>query len=446
MTIRGVIGSACVLAGLLSVSTNLSALENRWYLGGAIEGLQVEDASNNIRQESVPTTGAVEIPGIIILLPTGGAPATFEDFDSVYDTGAAFALRFGYDFTGPFRMDLEARYSKSDIDEFHFDNGEPIVKGDSKTAFLMSNIWYDFNWKENFSPYIGFGLGGGETKLGSVEDTVFVAQFGAGISWLVDEHNRFEMGYRLVSADDPEYEIPENRFTSQYQSNGLVLGWRHNFFEDDGGRDTDGDGVRDGLDRCPNTPRGALVDEHGCALDGDKDGVADGIDQCPNTPPGVQVNAVGCDRSKDSDGDGIFNSADQCPNTPKGLPVMKNGCGESQSVLLQGVIFDFDTARLNVGAEKILVRVAQLLNASPGFVVELQGHTDSLGNAEYNQQLSYRRANAVRAFLMKEGVDPARLKAKGYGQSRPIASNDNPEGRATNRRVEMHVLEGTGGF
>jgi OOP family OmpA-OmpF porin len=88
--------------------------------------------------------------------------------------------------------------------------------------------------------------------------------------------------------------------------------------------DSDGDGVFDGIDQCPDTPKGATVDAKGCPSDSDGDGVWDGIDQCPNTPKGATVDATGC--PKDSDGDGVFDGIDQCPNTPAGLKVDANGC------------------------------------------------------------------------------------------------------------------------
>ena len=88
--------------------------------------------------------------------------------------------------------------------------------------------------------------------------------------------------------------------------------------------DTDGDGVYDGLDTCPGTPKGATVDAHGCPKDSDGDGVYDGIDQCPDTPKGATVDAQGC--PKDSDGDGVLDGIDQCPNTPTGCTVDVHGC------------------------------------------------------------------------------------------------------------------------
>ena len=88
--------------------------------------------------------------------------------------------------------------------------------------------------------------------------------------------------------------------------------------------DVDGDGVCDGLDKCPNTPKGAKVDAHGCPIDSDGDGVYDGLDQCPNTPAGCKVDEKGC--PIDSDGDGVCDGLDQCPNTPAGAKVDEKGC------------------------------------------------------------------------------------------------------------------------
>src|SRR5213594_1347422 len=88
--------------------------------------------------------------------------------------------------------------------------------------------------------------------------------------------------------------------------------------------DSDSDGVPDGIDQCPNTPAGATVDAKGCPADSDGDGVPDGIDQCPNTPPGATVDAKGC--PADSDGDGVPDGLDKCPNTPQGAVVDASGC------------------------------------------------------------------------------------------------------------------------
>jgi outer membrane protein OmpA-like peptidoglycan-associated protein len=92
--------------------------------------------------------------------------------------------------------------------------------------------------------------------------------------------------------------------------------------------DSDGDGVADGIDQCPDTPAGAKVDAVGCPIDSDGDGVPDGIDRCPDTPRGATVDALGC--PSDSDGDGVLDGLDKCPNTPPGTPVDANGCSAAQ--------------------------------------------------------------------------------------------------------------------
>ncbi len=246
--------------------------------------------------------------------------------------------------------------------------------------------------------------------------------------------------------------------------------------------DTDGDGVFDADDKCPNTPKGEAVDRNGCSesqKDDDKDGVMNNADRCPNTPMGEKVDANGCsDSQKDDDKDGVANSRDKCPNTPAGAAVDANGCAPSQRdsdgdgvtddrdkcpstkpgtavdavgcrllrieggapLILKGVNFETGKAILTEDSKGILDEVAASLLANPDVRVEIGGHTDNTGSAAVNKRLSAARAKAVLDYFSGKGVPANRMVAKGYGPTKPVASNKTVEGRAENRRVELKVI------
>jgi outer membrane protein OmpA-like peptidoglycan-associated protein len=209
--------------------------------------------------------------------------------------------------------------------------------------------------------------------------------------------------------------------------------------------DADGDGVFDGIDQCPGTSPGTAVDARGCPLDGDGDGVDDTQDQCPDTPAGTAVDRSGCPVGRDADSDGVDDARDRCPDTPTGTPVDAVGCRllfrtEHDSLVLEGVTFEAGRSRLQPGSADVLDAVAASLLAHPEVRIEIAGYTDNTGSAAVNTRLAAARAEAVRAYLMRRGVSPGRMIAKGYGPANPVASNATPEGRAQNRRVELHRL------
>ncbi len=198
--------------------------------------------------------------------------------------------------------------------------------------------------------------------------------------------------------------------------------------------DSDNDGVDDDRDRCPDTPRGVKVDSYGCPLDSDRDGVTDDKDRCPNTPRGVRVDAYGC--PLDSDGDGVLNSDDKCPDTPKGAKVNASGCW-----VLQDVIFDFDKATIRSDCKNMLDEVADVLKSQAELKVEIQGHTCNIGSDSYNMKLSEKRAKAVMDYLVSKGISSSRMTSKGYGETRPTALNDTDEGRKQNRRAQIEPVK-----
>ncbi len=211
--------------------------------------------------------------------------------------------------------------------------------------------------------------------------------------------------------------------------------------------DGDADGVFDGLDLCPDTPAGAQVDSQGCALDEDRDGVVNAIDQCPGTPEGVSVDRLGC--PLDSDGDGVPDGLDRCPNTSAGRTVDAVGCpvlfqvqqGVVQPLVLRGVNFATNRSALTPDSYAVLDEVAASLLARSEVQVEVAGHTDITGSRELNMRLSLARAQAVKAYLARKGVEPSRMVTRGYGPDEPIATNATRAGRAQNRRVELRRID-----
>jgi len=259
-----------------------------------------------------------------------------------------------------------------------------------------------------------------------------------------------------------------------------------------GGKDTDGDGIYDKDDECPETP--GLPEFNGCP-DTDGDGIEDRNDACPEVPGLPEFN--GC---PDTDGDGIIDSEDACPTEagPKsnnGCPIVdtdgdgvmdpddacvdvpgpaaNNGCpwpdrdGDSvpdkddicpdipgtvankgcpeitvevQNALkayAKTILFDTGKTTLKPASLEVLDNAAAILNQYPTSNFYIDGHTDSVGRDTTNQTLSEGRASAVVAYLIEKGVASSRLEARGFGESTPIASNKTRDGRKTNRRVEI---------
>lgn len=154
----------------------------------------------------------------------------------------------------------------------------------------------------------------------------------------------------------------------------------------------------------------------------------------PQPEPEVIINP-------DLDGDGIANEDDLCPDTPAESKVDVSGCKLETVIVLKGVEFASNSDKLIGDSQSILDDVAKTLLRYPEQLVEVAGYTDSQGAADYNEQLSSRRANAVRTYLIAQGVSGAQLSARGYGETSPIAGNETAEGRAKNRRVELHLAK-----
>lgn len=200
--------------------------------------------------------------------------------------------------------------------------------------------------------------------------------------------------------------------------------------------DRDGDGVPDAEDRCPDLPGPATT--FGCP-DRDGDGVADKDDRCPDQPGPAALG--GC---PDRDGDGVPDIDDLCPDQPG--PAANRGCPEvtatDQEILanaVKNVQFSTGSATLLASSHAVLDQVATLLARYPERNLVISGHTDSVGDDKFNLDLSQRRAKACYDYLIGKGVSANRMSHAGYGETRPIASNDTEAGRTKNRRVEFEL-------
>ena len=231
-------------------------------------------------------------------------------------------------------------------------------------------------------------------------------------------------------------------------------------FQDEDGcpdLDNDGDKIPDIQDQCPNAPEDydGFQDNDGCPdFDNDHDGVPDSLDKCPNDPEDIDgfQDDDGCP-DIDNDHDGIPDIKDKCPNEPETFNgyMDEDGCPDSvpkpvpqkkepdfpRQQILQGLEFTKGKAEIVFGSYIVLDRIAKSLREYPELEIEIRGYTDGVGKSSTNIRLSQMRAEAVRQYLINQGIDPQRMRALGLGPSEPIADNRTAEGRAANRRIEV---------
>jgi OOP family OmpA-OmpF porin len=150
-------------------------------------------------------------------------------------------------------------------------------------------------------------------------------------------------------------------------------------------------------------------------------------------PAPARTAAVG-----DKDGDGVPDNIDECPITPAGVKVNMRGCWILAD---EDVLFPFDSATFIGDDTYLMDEAVKILAANPDINVEIQGHTDNVGDPDYNKDLSKRRAQAVHDYFMSQGIADERMDVKGFGAEIPHVANDTPQNRARNRRVELHAYK-----
>lgn len=225
--------------------------------------------------------------------------------------------------------------------------------------------------------------------------------------------------------------------------------------------DSDGDGVYDNFDyrydlhfiteqyydKCPETPLGVKVDKYGCPFDSDGDGIPDHLDKCPGTPSGLKVDRDGCPPpiiqkvvpQPESAAGAVTAGAATVGAATVEAATVEAAILEKGRVTLK-VEFDFDQAVVKRQYHQEIGHLAEVMKKYPDLRILLEGHTDHTGEPEYNQNLSERRANSVRRYLVENfSIESNRLSIRGYGETRPIASNTTKEGRQKNRRVEAEA-------
>ncbi|HLW32879.1 MAG TPA: OmpA family protein [Aequorivita sp.] len=202
--------------------------------------------------------------------------------------------------------------------------------------------------------------------------------------------------------------------------------------------DTDGDGIPDHLDECPTVA--GLPEFNGCP-DTDGDGVPDHLDKCPNEAGPKENN--GCPWP-DRDGDGVPDHLDECPDVPG--TIANNGCPEVTVEVIKQlndfsktILFDLGKSTIRKESYAVLQSIADIMKEYPKAKFEIEGHTDSTGSLQLNERLSKARAASVKDYLTTIGMEASRLTSEGYGPSRPIATNKTAAGRQQNRRVEISL-------
>ncbi len=318
------------------------------------------------------------------------------DSDRNFDDTAYGNIGLGYRFATPWAVELS--YINADT--------ETENRGvDADVTHWRMDALYHWEVINKIEPFLAFGVGSVDIDAGPNDKQQTMLNAGLGAKYWFRTNTALRGDVRFFrSSDDSDIDT------------GIAVSLHHRFGEAKASApkqaaaplDSDRDGVNDDADACPSTPQEANVDSRGCPTDSDRDGVADYMDACPDTTQrGAKIDAKGC------------------------YEMLK----ETVSVELN-VEFDFDSANARPDHRAEVKRVFDFMTAYPKTKVTIEGHTDDRGNAEYNKDLSQRRADTIAEMLTNDFNLPGnRVSAMGYGEERPIASNDTDAGRQQNRRV-----------
>lgn len=338
--------------------------------------------------------------------------------DQKTDDGFVGGLSLGYNISKEWATELEFRYTDTETELVGLPNEDLGIW----SAGL--NALYHFNPDNNFVPYVsaGFGIMYFDADDYDVDDD-YMMNWGVGAKYFINEDTALRADLRHV------IDLHSDRGFDQTSGDDVD----HNYlatvglFFQFGGVvpppvpvDSDGDGIPDLRDKCPDTPLGVMVDAVGC----------------PPVEKALPVYQKPVDG--DDDGDGVLNSKDKCPGTEKGIMVDEFGCPIKFTLQIE---FDFDKDEVRPQYHDKLRKAADFINKYPGTKFLLAGHTDSRGSEEYNEALSVRRAAAVKKYLVEQfGIAAHIMSPKGYGETQPVDTNSTDEGRQRNRRVEVILL------
>jgi len=374
-------------------------------------------------------------PGSVSITPFFGG-YTF-DSDLNLDTKPVYGLRLGYDITPRWGMEVAADYVSTELEQ---------GGGNVRALGYRLDALYHFMPDNRLVPFIAAGVGGTTLRYpeGMKNETDSLFNYGGGIKYFFTDALALRADIRQLLVFDGGRSDFEYTIGLTFLFGGKMAAATPP--PEPAVFDSDGDGVPDSLDKCPDTPKGVKVDKDGCPLDSDGDGVPDYLDKCPDTPKGVKVDKDGC--PLDSDGDGVPDYLDKCPDTPKGVKVDKDGCPIPQKAVEKvsiALAVQFDTGKADIKPQyrEQIKKVGDFMKTYPETTAVIEGHTDNVGREESNLRLSTKRAESVRTYLIENfGIAANRLTARGYGSSRPVADNATPEGRQKNRRIEA-VIETT---